>query len=449
MTSKSSLHYQCLLDFKKAIEGQLDQTQTRPDALTKMARQRGLLPPGYTSNKITEVVSYCIEGVEKNEFLFSTFLALLEELGLVHLVRKIRVKFQGQQSYVRKPRSPPTSATDFDSGMVSAQSGSLPPFPDKQITPRKSSKAASRPHSSSWSTVEESLQPLHSPITKASALPLQETQEEEDKRGLVFSTVTQSTPTSISVNNQSPVLGVRLPEAVNTDILAENHRLREDNVSLRKEVQDRNCEIQDLKKKIKLSEKQLEDYKTKTAELERKFRQKYEESKEQEKMFSNQKEQIKLQYEKELCELREQILEEKDKTERKELEIKDLEKQVVQKELEKLTLILEYENKNRTIERERDELKLEVAERKSEDEKRKRIAAEQKQEEEEQRRKEVEQKRKEVEKRRKEEEQRCKEEEQRCMKEEQRRMAAERGHRKSLDKIKELEELLKSKDIIK
>ena len=343
MASKSSLHYQCLLDFQKAIEAQLDQTQTRPDALTKMAKQRGLLPPGYTSNKITEVVSYCIEGVEKNEFLFSTFLALLEELGLVHLVRKIRVKFQAQQSSVRKPRAPPTSASDFDPGMVSAQSGSLPPLPDKQIAPRKSSRAASRPRSSNLSTVEES---LPSPITKA--LPLQETQEEEDKRGLVFSTVTQSTPTSISVNNQSPVLGVRQPEAVNTDLQTENQGLREDNVSLKKEVQDKDCEIQDLKKKMKLSEKQLEDYKTKTAELEAKtaelertFRQKDEEGKEQEKCFSSQKEEIRLQYEKKLCDLREQILKEKDKTERKELEIKDLEKQVVQKELEKLTLILE------------------------------------------------------------------------------------------------------------
>ena len=129
MASKSSLHYQCLLHFQKAIEAQLDQTQTRPEAMTKMARQRGLLPPGYTTNKITEVVSCCIEGVEKNEFLFSTFLALLEDLGLDHLVRKIRVKFQDQQSSVRKPRAPPTSTVDFDSCIVSA--GSLPPL----ITP--------------------------------------------------------------------------------------------------------------------------------------------------------------------------------------------------------------------------------------------------------------------------------------------------------------------------
>ena len=332
-------------------------------------------------------VCACMLGIDYNKLLcfFFDSSSLLEELGHFHLVPKICGKFQDQQSSVQKPRAPPTSASDFDSGMVSVQSGSLPPSPKKQITPRKSSRAASRPHSSIWSTVEESLQPLHSPITKAPALPLQETQEEEDKRGLVFSTVTQSTPTSISVNNQSPLLGAIQPETVNTELQTENQELREDNVSLGKEVQDKDCEIRELKEKVRLREKELQDCKAKTAELEQKLQQKDEESKEQKIRFSEHEKEIRRQHEKEINELKEQLSKEKEKVEKKEIEIRGLENQLLQKEIEKLTLIDKHKDKVRLLEKQRDEIKVNLAEEKSKVEECRRLTAEKEKEDAEQR----------------------------------------------------------------
>ena len=135
-------------------------------------------------------------------------------------------------------------------------------------------------------------------MPKVPALPLQETQEEEDKRESVFSAVRQSTPTITSVNNQSPLLGARQPEIVNTELQTENQELRDDNVSLRKDVQDKVCDIRELKEKVRLGEKELKDSKAKAAELEQKLR--HEENKEQVMLFSEYEKEIRRQHEKEI-----------------------------------------------------------------------------------------------------------------------------------------------------
>ena len=471
-SDKNPLQYNRLLDFKKDIKEALQQTQIQAEILTKMTREKGLLPPGNASYEIALLVSYCIDNVGLNEQLFSKFLEFLKDAGQVHLVRRILVKVPTQQSAERDSRAPPSSA----STRTRTQS-----LPHVLLSARRPSKSAvTRPprvKSASLPDRGKLQQPLPPRVNKAPLVPVEEAQEDEAKEGLVLPPAQQSTPTRIVINNRNPLFGTREPETVNTELEAEIQELREDKESLTKEVQEKVKEIRVLKAEKKIRKKELEGYKTKTAELEQKLQQKDDESKEQEKHFSEQEMEIKLQYEKDINDLKEQIKEEEHKTKKKELEIKELEKQLLQKELEKVTLIRKYEDEKRAGEREREELKVELAERKSEDEKRKRIVAEHKQEEEEQKRKkeerkckaaeeekeEEERKRKAAEEEKEEEERKRKaaeeekEEEKRKRKaaeeekeeEEWKRKAAERGHRQSLDKIKQLEELLKSNGITK
>ena len=147
-------------------------------------------------------------------------------------------------------------------------------------------------------------------------------------------------------------------------------------------MQEKDNEIRMLVVEKPYREKELESSKANTAELEQKILKKTKILNNKKNAFSKQEEEIGLQCEKDLCDLRKQILEENYKSKRKEMEIQDLEKQLLQKELEKLTLIRIFEDEKRALQRERDELKVELAERTSEDEKCKRIAIEQKQEEE-------------------------------------------------------------------
>ena len=427
-SDKNPLQYNRLLDFKKDIKEALQQTQIQAEILTKMTREKGLLPPGNASYEIALLVSYCIDNVGLNEQLFSKFLEFLKDAGQVHLVRRILVKVRTQQSAERDSRAPPSSAST--STRTRTQS-----LPHVLLSARRPSKSAvTRPprvKSASLPDRGKLQQHLPSRVDKAPLVPAEEAQEDEANEGLVLPPAQQSTPTRMAINNQNSFFGTKEPETVNTELEEEIQELREDKELLTKEVQEKVNEIRAEAEK-KLREKELVGYKAMTAELERELQRKDDESKEQEK------------HGKEINDLKEQIKEEQHKTKKKELEIKDLEKQLLQKDLEKTTLIRIYENEKRAIERERGEVKVKFAKRKLEDEKRKRITAEHKQEEEEQKRKEEEQKCKEEEQRRKEEEQRRKEAEVEKEEEKQRRKAAESEHRKCLDKIKKLEELLKS-----
>ena len=439
-TSENSMCYRCLLDFQKEIQRTLVQTQMQAEVLTRKARQKGLVPPGTTSYETVRLISYCIENVGNNEQLYPEFLAFLSDAGQDHLVRRIKIKFQKQQSSVklRRDRAPPTSTVNITEPSRPTSAS----YPTK-LPPLSASKSSTASHdhrlsqrTKGLSEDRETQQPSLSTMERSSLFSEQEisvqesNQENEAKKRFALLAAQQSTLT----NNEKPFDVVREPETVNIELEEKIQELKEDKVLLEKKMEKKDNEIRKLEAEKRDKVKELEAYKAKIAELEKKLQQKDDEFKEREIFFSKQEEQMRLKYERKLNDLRKQISEEKEKTKRTELEIEKLEKQVVQKELQKVTLTLEYEGKKRAVEIEREKLKADFADCKVELAQCKVELANQKCKAAEEEKEEVERKRKAAEEEKEEEE--------------RRRRAAERGHRESLDKIEEMKKLLKLNGIV-
>lgn len=486
----TSVYYDCLQEFQKDITAGITQTDVQVDRLTEKAKKRGLLLPGYfarpgsaapRATKVATLVSSCIESVNRSGKLFNSFLAFLEDVGLEHLVRRIRRRFEDQK-LKRSKAPPPLDDSGTVSASVNSTSQSLPPLPKvptvltthqssfhneggPRLLDRRRTRSAAMQHSKSMSRYgaekEPSLQPLTSPTHsgRSSTLPVQATQEYGVENIVTPNMQPRLLPAAEDMKNV--LLEKQQAKVENTVLSTQAQKLMKDKEALEKKLKEKETEIKELKadhqvldkenkeqirslqEQMDKDRKELESLKTKTAKLERELDQKDKDNQKLRKMFSDHEQQLIKNHEQEVKDLRKKLLEEKAKAEKKESDIQELKYQLVTKEVEKLKILDEYKDRERDLERERDNLKVELAQVRKEmmeksykEEKAKNTILQKEIEEEERKRKAAEREREEEERKRKEAEQEREEEE--C-----RRKVAEQGHRKSLAELNELREKLK------
>ena len=465
------VYYECLQEFQRSITTAITHTDVNVDRLTEKARKKGLIPAaGYyirpeagklvasREKKIVTLVSRCIESVKINEDLFQSFLALLDDAGLQHLVRRIRRRLSEQGGDTR-PKRPAKAPPPIDDSAISVSVSSpgasqpLPPLPEIPTTfpslqspthdvgasrqsDQKMLRSATRQHSKSSfdyeAVKEESVQPLTSPThsSMSSVVPMEETAG-------VPNNMSPRPPSS-----QGFLLEKRQAKVEST-LQPQTQKWMKERQGFEKKLEEKEKEInrlradhQDIDKQIKSLQKQmgkdketLESLRKRIAQLERELEKK---DKDNEKLrkFSSDCEQLVQNHEREIKNLRQKLFEEKTKAEKKEIQIQELKNQLLQKELEKLKILDEYKDKERALERERDTAKVELARLQRE-----MIQKEYKEEKERREQKEAEcmilQQEKEEEERKRREAEQGKEEE------ELRRKAAEKGHRKSLAELQE------------
>lgn len=392
----SSVYYDCLKDLQKDITSGITQTEVNMDRLTEKAKKRGLLPSRHSTRPdsaplrgmtVATFVFSCIESVKQNEKQFHSFLAVLGEVGLDHLVRRIQRKLE--QGADQKPIGQPPKRSKVpppydDSGTVSASvSQPLPPLHEvpttltsqqspfhneggpRQLDRRRRSRSAATQRSKSMSEYgaekEASLQPLISPnhSRRSSIDPVEETQE-GGTEGVMMVNMPQMCLRSEDLKNL--VFDKRQVEAGR----AQTQRLSKDNETLRKQLEEKQKEINELQakynkilrekeekikgfeEKMGKDKKEREKLKLRTAELERQLEQK-----------DRDNEKLRKEHEREVDNLKKQLLEEKAKAE---LEIKELNNQILSKEVEKLQILDKYKDRERGLQSERDTLKVQLAE---------------------------------------------------------------------------------------
>ena len=394
------MYYECLQEFQREITDGIIQTDINVDRLTDMARQSGLIFSGYymrpdsgkhfvsRESKIITFVSRCIESVKRNGDLFRTFLALLEEAGLQHLVRRIRKRLE--QGGDLKSKVPLPSDDSAISISVSSNSHSLPPLPPIPTTfsslqspthnvgmssqpdqkkSRSAFKRSSRSVSDYEAEKEPSLQPLTSPTHSGMSIrPVEETQE-SNTEDLVASRMQprlhhsegfqkqQAKGESSTVETQIQKL-INEKQELEKNLETELKKLNADHQLIDKQNKE---QIRRLQRQVGKDQKELESLRTRTAKLERELEKRDKDNEKLRKFFSDREQQIQQNHEREVENLRKQLSEEREKAEKKEIEIKELNNRLLQKELEKMKILGEYKDKERALQRERDNLKVELA----------------------------------------------------------------------------------------
>lgn len=408
----TALYYDRLEEFQREIATEITQKEVNIDKLIERARKRGLVPSGYYTNpdsgklvasrekKIVTLVSRCVEKVKRNGDLLQTFLALLEEVGLQPLVNRIRRRLgleQGEDLKPKRGRVPPPSDDSGISASVSSTGQFLPPLPEIPTTlpsyqPPTHNEGAlrqpdqrmsrSRPRQRSKSLPEYgdeselSVQPLTSPIHSvgSSMLPVEETQEDNTEDFVVPDMQPRL------LHEEDPVLEERQVQTERAVLQKQTQQLIKDKRKLEKELKNKQQEIKELQAKHQRvekekdehikhlkeqrgeDEKELERLRARTAELEKELEQKDKDSEDLKRDFSEKEREIKSEHEQVVEKLRKQLLEEKAKADQKEIHIKELNNQLLLKELEKQKILDEYKDRVRTLERKRDSLKVELTE---------------------------------------------------------------------------------------
>ena len=404
----SSVYYDCLKDLQKDITNGITQTEVNIDRLTEKAKKKGLLPSRHSMRpdsaaprgmKVATFVFSCTESVKQNEKQFHSFLAVLGEVGLEHLVRRIQRKLEqgGDQKPVgQTPKRSKVPPPYDDSGTVSASvSQSLPPLHEvpttltshqspfhneggpRQLDRQRRSRSAATQRLKSMSEYgaekEASLQPLISPnhSRRSSIDPVEETQE-GGTEGVMMVNMQQ-----IRLRSEDLIKNLMFEKQQVEAGRAQTQRLSKDNETLKKQLEEKQKEIYELQAKYKnilrekeekikgfeekmgKDKKEREKLKLRTAELERQLEQKDRDNEELRKDFSKKTQEIRNQHEREVDNLKKQLLEEKAKAE---LEIKDLNNRILSKEVEKLQILDKYKDRERELQSERDTLKVELAE---------------------------------------------------------------------------------------
>lgn len=237
----NSVYYDCLKEFQDDIVKQITQNNVNVDRLMKKAKKKAFLSSGYyvepdsgelvasREKTIATFVSCCIDSVKRNESQFQHFLTLLEEIHLKNLVHLIQRKLE--QSRVQKPIVPThgkilplsddlktTSVISTDSGISTSarRSGpSLPPLVAKKIT------SQSRQH------LFHSNNPPRQSVLPSGLGNLRSRSFSDDK--------------------------------VNAEKVLQILTLRRDKKALRKQLQEKDNEIEQLKAALKI-EKQMGKY---------------------------------------------------------------------------------------------------------------------------------------------------------------------------------------------
>lgn len=200
--------------------------------------------------------------------------------------------------------------------------------------------------------------------------------EETQEGGTEDVVMLDTQPMLRSEDLKNLVLEKRQALAESAMLQAQTRRLSMEKETLKKQLEEKQIEISKLqakhqrtlrekKEQIKrLEEKMGEDKEErkrlllKTAELERQLEQKNKDNEKLRRDFSEKEREIRNQHERDIESLKMQLLEEKTKAE---IEIKELNNQILSKEVEKLTILETYRDQERALERERDNLKVELA----------------------------------------------------------------------------------------
>lgn len=454
------VYYECLQEFQRSIITEITQTDFNVDRLTEKAKKRGLIPAvgHYTrpesgklvasrERKVVTLVSRCIESVKVNEDLFQSFLSLLDDAGLQHLVRRIRRRLSELSGMKPKRRAKVPPPTDDSAISISVSSTSQPPpplppipttFPSLQSPThnmgafkqpdRKMLRSATKQHSKSSFDYEAEKEPLQQPLTSpthssmGSIAPVEETQVNTMENLVASNTQPRILPSEDSKNTSFEKQQTKAESII---LETQTHQM----IALEKKLQEKNEQIRSLQKQVESLQKEmckdketLESLRVKIAELERELEKRDKDNENLRKVSSEHEQQVQiLEQEIEILEqkienLKKRLSEKEEKAEKQENQIKDLNNQILQKKVEKLKILDEYKDRERTVERERDTVKVELERLKKE-------MIEKEYKEEKKIRKKVEAENVILQQEKEEEE--------------RRRKAAEKGHRESLAELQE------------
>ena len=395
-TVYSSVYYDCLQEFRSAITAGITQTDFNVGRLREKARKKGLpvLPSARSprpdsvaprDKSIATFVSTCIEGVKEDEKLFYSFLAVLDEVGLEHLVRRVRRRLE-QGGNQKRPQSVKKHGTVPPLSDSTATSQSLPPLPRRKTSPsqqshsrnegaptdfdQQSSRSETRLCPITFSGNREGKAP--SPVCSegSSPLPVEQTQE-DDTEDLVMSKMDSGPllrPNRLSTESmKSLAYDKEQAEAKSTMLQQTNQELIKDKETLQKTLREKETEINRLKtanqrmsKKIQnlkeqmsnysQNKKELEELRKTTAELQRELEERDKKIEELKKEFTDLENKVTRQHEQEVENLKAKAEANEDK----------LSIQLLKMDLETRKTIDEYKDRERALERERDVLKDEL-----------------------------------------------------------------------------------------
>ena len=441
----NSVYFDCLQEFQQDITTEIIKKDVKVDRLTEKAKKKGLLPSRLCvrpdseklavsrENKVANLVSLCIDSIKRNGNLFHSFLALLEDVGLHLLVSRIRRTLE--QAGDRKPKLAPLSC---DSGVSTSipvtsagangpsltsktpmllpsegQASQPMPVRTRRIptqsgnsTPKKQMDRARRTRSLYDERSVKIVTPTESCLSPALnesslSLPMQETQEDQ-RRVMVVPDTQQKLR---SEDHRNVLLDVKHAEARNMALQEQTQQLKRDKATLQKLLKDKEQEIESLKlaqeevdkkneeqinslkEKVSKDEEELEKYKTRTAELERQLE---ENNQDMERKLKEQhdtaKEDLRIMqaaHKQEIEKLEKELSEQKALEQVQTAKIATLQCELYQKELQKVNEISAYKDQERALERERDQLRVELEvlrreclEKEKEEEKCRREAAE-------------------------------------------------------------------------